>query len=347
MDTLSSVLDGHRARGASLLRCEMQAPWALRIQDEAVLGLVVLVRGSACLAPEQGDAVVLGEGDLALVRGLRPYVFGDDPSTAPMAVVEPGNVCRSLTGEALATTYGLGTRTWGNAGEPRPAGADGQPDGQRTTTFLTASWELPGQLTGRLVDALPDVAVVPAEQLDPALVDLLAREVQRDLPGQEVVLDRLVDLVLVGAVRAWFDRDRAAAPAWWAASTDPVVGRALGLLHGNPAHPWTLERLAAAVHVSRATLSRRFADLVGRPPMAYLAQWRLARAADLLRDGTATVEQVAHAVGYANAFAFSAAFKREHGLSPRAFRAASTAGGATRPVRPSRQGAGAASPSGH
>ena len=321
MDTLSTVMDGHRARGASLLRCEMRAPWALRIEDEAALGLVVMVSGSAQLVPAHGSPTRLAEGDLALVKGTHPWVFADDVATEPTVVIEPGNVCRSLTGEHLALSLGLGTRTWGNAGG---APAD--------TTFLTASWELASQVTGRLLDALPDVAVIPADEADPTLSGLLAREVQRDLPGQDVVLDRLVDLVLIGGVRQWFSRAEGSAPSWWRAGSDPLVRRALALLHDRPGHPWTLDALAAQVHVSRATLSRRFTELVGQSPMAYLTAWRLARAADLLRAGGLSVEQVAHEVGYANAFAFSAAFKREHGRSPRAFRSAAVTPGAWSPV---------------
>ncbi|MBW8731536.1 MAG: AraC family transcriptional regulator [Terrabacter sp.] len=321
MDTLSAVMDGHRARGASLLRCEMRAPWALRIEDEAALGLVVLVAGTAELRPQRGAAIELRPGDLALVKGTHPWVFADAVATAPTVVIEPGNVCRSVTGEHLAVSLGLGTRTWGNAG--------GEPG---DTTFLTASWELASQVTGRLLDALPDVAVVRADEADPTLSGLLAREVQRDLPGQDVVLDRLVDLVLIDAVRQWFSRAEDSAPSWWRAGSDPLVGRALAALHDEPGHPWTLDVLAAHVHVSRATLSRRFSELVGQSPMAYLTHWRLARAADLLRSGSLSVEQVAHAVGYANAFAFSAAFKREHGSAPRTFRSAPLVPGASSPV---------------
>lgn len=328
MDTLSTVMDGHRARGASLLRCEMAAPWALCIEDEAALGLIVMVAGEAWLTPGSGAPVRLRPGDLALARGTRPYVFGDAVDTAPGVVIEPGNVCRSLTGEHLDVSLGLGTRTWGTAG-----------DGPGDTTFLTASWELASQVTGRVLDALPDVAVIAATDTGATLgtlLDLLAREVQHEQPGQDVVLDRLVDLVLVEGVRRWFAADEGAAPTWWRAGSDPLVGRTLALLHDEPGHPWTLEALAGRVHVSRATLSRRFTERVGQSPMAYLTRWRLARAADLLRGvgpgAPLTVEQVAHEVGYANAFAFSAAFKREHGVPPRAFRAAPAGPGATTPV---------------
>jgi AraC-like DNA-binding protein len=94
------------------------------------------------------------------------------------------------------------------------------------------------------------------------------------------------------------------------------------MLHHNPAHPWTVAELAAATGISQAALARRFTELVGEPPMAYLTGWRLALAADMLREPDATVAAVAHQVGYATAFAFSSAFKRVRGVSPRDYRAA-------------------------
>ena len=154
------------------------------------------------------------------------------------------------------------------------------------------------------------------------LAGLLAAEVERDAPGQEAVLDRLLDLLLITALRAWFARPQARPPAWYAASADPVVGRALGLLHHNPAPPWTVAALARATGVSRATLARRFTDLVGEPPMSFLTGWRLALAADLLRDPDTTLGAVARQVGYGSPFALSTAFKRAHGVSPRVHRTA-------------------------
>jgi AraC-like DNA-binding protein len=101
-----------------------------------------------------------------------------------------------------------------------------------------------------------------------------------------------------------------------------VAGHALRLLHKNPARAWTLADLAAEVGVSRASLARRFAARVGETPMAYLADWRIALAADLLRETTDTVDSIARKVGYANAFALSVAFKRLRGITPTAHRAA-------------------------
>lgn len=151
---------------------------------------------------------------------------------------------------------------------------------------------------------------------------MLAAELVHDRPGQEVVLDRLLDLVVIAAVRAWLDRPGVEAPAWYRAHSDAVVGRALDLIHRRPDHPWTLAGLAAECGASRATLARKFRELVGEAPMTYLASWRLTLAADLLREPDATIGAVARQVGYASAFSLSTAYKRHHGVSPHRHRRA-------------------------
>jgi AraC-like DNA-binding protein len=133
------------------------------------------------------------------------------------------------------------------------------------------------------------------------------------------VLDRLLDLLLIAVLRAWFDRSQTT-PGWIRAQADPIVGRALRMLHNHPAHPWTVAALAGRLGVSRAALARRFTELVGEPPMSYLTSWRLALAADLLREPDATITAVARQVGYSSGFALSAAFKRVRGVSPQVHR---------------------------
>jgi AraC-like DNA-binding protein len=141
------------------------------------------------------------------------------------------------------------------------------------------------------------------------------------------VLDRLLDLLLVAALRAWFSRPDVEAPSWYRAHRDPVVGPALRLLHNQPEQAWTVAALAEATHVSRATLARRFTELVGEPPMTFLTEWRIALAADLLCEPGATVGSVAHRVGYSSPFALSTAFKRARGISPKEHRAWVHSGG--------------------
>ena len=138
------------------------------------------------------------------------------------------------------------------------------------------------------------------------------------LEVQHVVLDRLLDVLVITAVRAWFARPDVDTPVWLR-TRDDLVGDALTLVHDDPAHPWSVAALARAVGLSRAAFARRFQAAVGDAPMSYLTGWRMALAADLLRQPGATVTSVAPEVGYATPFAFSAAFKRHHGRSPRAY----------------------------
>jgi AraC-like DNA-binding protein len=308
MDALASLLEGPRARGAFLLRLILGPPWSLRIDDEAPLALIVMVKGDAWLIPDHETAVHLSPGDVAVVRGPKPFTFADAPGTPPQVVIHPGQRCANLKGEDLAESMSLGVRTWGNC-----------PDGP--TMILIGVYQMPGEIGRRILTALPELVIVTEDAWDDHLIPLLREEISKDAPGQEAVLDRLLDLLLIACLRAWFSRTEADTPSWYRAQGDPVVGRALRLLHNNPAHSWTLAGLAAETFVSRAALARRFKDLVGEPPMTYLTNWRLSLAIDLLRDPTATIAQVAEQVGYSSPFALSTAFKRIHGLSPKAHRA--------------------------
>jgi AraC-like DNA-binding protein len=308
VDAVAGLLDGPRARDAFLLRSVLDPPWSLRIQDEAPLTLVAVVRGEACVIPEAGDAARLARGDVAILRGPDHYTVADDPTTAPQVVIHPGQRCTTLDGEELREMSRLGVRTWGNS-------LDG------AAVLLTGTYQLEGEVSRRLLGTLPALIVLPEAAWQSPLVALLADEIVKDEPGQEAVLDRLLDLLLISALRAWFARPEAEPPGWYHAYGDPVVGPALRMLYNDPAQPWTVAGLADAVNVSRATLARRFNELVGEPPMTFLTGWRIALAADLLQEPGATVGSVAHQVGYGSPFALSTAFKRVRGISPQAHRA--------------------------
>jgi AraC-like DNA-binding protein len=312
MDAFVGLLDGPRARGAFLLRAMMNPPWSVRIQDQAPVSLSAMMRGDAWVVFDGDEPVHVGPGDVAITRGPDPYVFADDPATPPHVVIHPGQHCTTPDGEDLAQAMDLGVRTWGNS-----------PEG--STVMLIGTYQMPGEISERLLAALPPLLVLRDDAWDSPLIPLLATEIARDEPGQEAVLDRLLDLLLIAALRAWFSRPEAEAPAWYRAHDDPVVGRALRMIHNNPDHPWTVATLASEIGVSRAALARRFTELVGEPPMAYLTGWRLALAADLLREPDATVGAVARQVGYASPFALSTAFKRVRGVSPRQHRVAALA----------------------
>jgi AraC-like DNA-binding protein len=308
MDGLAALLDGPRARGAFLLRCLMDPPWAVRLQDESPLSLTAVVRGGFCALPDAGEPFVLEAGDVVVALGPDHWTIADEPTTRPQVVIHPGQHCTTLDGQSLEEEMRQGVRSWGNSeyGE---------------TVLLTGAYLFEGEVSRRLLRALPRFIVLSERDLGSPLVSLLAAEIVKDEPGQDAVLDRLLDLLLIAVLRAWLSRPEADPPAWYAGQGDAVVGPALRLMQHNPEHPWTVAELAAAGGVSRAAFARRFTDVVGEPPMTFLTGWRLALAADLLREPSATLATVARQVGYSTPFALSTAFKRAYGVSPRDHRA--------------------------
>jgi AraC-like DNA-binding protein len=308
VDALARLLDGPRGRDAYLLRASMEPPWSVRLADEAPLGLIAVLRGGAWFAPDRGPALELAPGDVVVSRGPEACTISDGPSTPPQVVVRPQLRVTSPDGRDVTEEMTLGLRSWGNS-----------PDG--STVMLMGCYQVRGEVSQRLLGALPEVIHLPAGALDTPLVPMLADEIVKDDPGQAAVLDRLFDLLLVAVLRAWLSQQQPRQAGWYSAQGDPIVGPVLRVLHEDPARPWTVAELAAQVSISRAALARRFTELVGEPPMTYLTRWRLALAADRLLESQATIDRIAREVGYSSAFALSAAFKRERGVSPSEHRA--------------------------
>lgn len=329
MDPLSGLLDHPRARGAFTLRVVMDPPWSIDVRDEAALTLVVVLRGSGRLVADSRKTE-MRPGDVAVVRGPQPYVVehleaNTDDGTGPptqddalpsapahpsltSAVIGPDQSCTTPDGTDLHLAMAHGTHTWGDA-------VDG------TDSLLVATYPGASEVGRLAIEALPRVAHVPAGSgPGTALVDLLVHELTADQVGQSTVVDRLVDVVLVAAVRAWLADHPDDAPGWLSAPRDPVVHGALRAIHDRPAEPWTVLTLAREVDVSRATFAARFRAQVGSPPMAYLTRWRLTLAADLLTTTDRTLASIATDVGYGSAFALSAAFSQQTGTSPSRYR---------------------------
>ncbi|MDG4859612.1 AraC family transcriptional regulator [Streptomyces sp. T-3] len=307
MDALAGLLEGPRSRGAFMIRACFDPPWSVRIADRAPLSVMTMAHGTAWLVPDEGEARLIKPGDIAIARGPDPYTCADTPDREPQAVIHPGGRCTTPDGQELKDYIDLGTRTWG-------ARAEG------SVQMLVGTYSMHGEIKGRLLDALPPLLVLSGDVWESPFTRLLADEMAKDEPGQEVVLDRMLDLMLISSLRAWFSRPDAEAPSWYRALGDPVVGQVLRLIQDDPAHSWTVAGLAEKAGVSRAALARNFTELVGEPPMAYLTGWRLALAADLLRDTEQTLASIARQVGYGSAFALSVAFKRVYGVSPKEHR---------------------------
>ena len=294
---MASLLQGVRSDGALFGRTAMRPPWSVRFEDRAPLTLVAMLRGDGWILADGELPVALHEGAIGVVRGSAAFSIADAPEPRTAALYVVGGDDRR------ADEIRLGARTCG-------AALDGP------AMLLTARYGVSGSVCARLLGGLPPVVVVPDDRDQRTILRLAVAEIERSDPGQQAVLDRLLDLLLLTTLRAWFNRPEACPPAWYRALADPIVGQPLRLMHEEPARRWTLAALAAEAGVSRATFARRFTEVVGEPPMSYLTGWRLSLAADLLSRTDASVDSIARRVGYQSGFGLSVAFKRVYGTRP-------------------------------
>jgi AraC-like DNA-binding protein len=289
-DPLTDLLNGVRTTGAVFNRSVLDGSWAVRFEDCSPLAVAVPLTGPAWVIPQGREPVRLGPGDVAVLSGSTPYTVASDPSADPDVITRP----------------------------PHGSGAG-------STVLVNGLYAVRSGAPGRLLAALPPLAVVPAGQGTCPVTPAAFEDSLRPAPGRQALLDRMLDLMLITALRSWFTRPGAPLPAWYRAHGDPVVGHALRLLDTDLARPWTVASLAARTGVSRAALARRFTALVGHPPMTYLREQRIAKAADLLREPGMTIGAIAAEVGFSSAFALSAAFKNVRGTSPSEYRTAEVA----------------------
>lgn len=316
MDVLSEVLANIRSSGALIGQSLLMPPWSIRVETGSSITLVTMLQGEGWLRREGVDPFPLRTHDLAVLTGPEPVLLGSEVGGAsePSCLVKADGSCVDAAGNPLgAAGTGLGDRALEEC-----------PDLEHVV--LTGSFLHSGRIADRLLGALPPALVVPRERQRSRALSLLEAELGSREPGQQAVLDRLVDLVLIGALRDWFALPESMPPAWYGAAQDPVVGPALDALHASPARPWTVESLAQVARVSRATFARRFVEVMGEPPISYLAGWRLCLAADLLQGGDDTIESIARQVGYSSAYALSTAFTREYGMRPSRHRASVRSG---------------------
>jgi AraC-like DNA-binding protein len=309
-DPLSDVLRAVRLDGAFFYAVEGSGPWrveAVAAKDltprilpgaEHLISYHILTTGRCWgglvgeppVALEPGDVIVFPHGD--------PHVMSSDPDPRMKGVpAVPGRYPETLTvgdGGRVTATLVCGF-----------LGCDRRPFNPLLST-LPRRLHLPGLSSGWRQSFARQV-----------IEESRARRV-----GADSVLTRLAELMFVEVLRRHIETLPPGQRGWLAGLRDEVVGQGLGLLHGAPAHPWTLDELAEGVAMSRSAFADRFTALVGQPPMQYLAQWRMQLAAGRLAAGGAKVAAVAGEVGYESEAAFSRAFKRFMGVSPAASRRA-------------------------
>lgn len=302
VDVLTDLLQRSRARGAVFSRTTVYGGWGVRFPAGPRISVHAIVAGEAHLwadAPERASRLV--PGDVVLVRESIQFQMA----------YAPGAECVPFADLAADATR-----------RRRLSAGDGPP-----TVFFCAAYDFEGDLCQSMLDSLPATfRLRPASGSTlRATMDLLGREMLHDEPGQQALLDRLLDVALVQMLRELFTTGDLSAPAWYRASGDPHVGAALRALHADPARHWTVADLAAEAALSRSAFARRFNELLGLGPLAYLTDWRMALARERLRDTDDRLAAVARSLGYGSEFAFAAAFKRHHGAAPGRWRAATRA----------------------
>ncbi len=288
----------------------LEAPWSIRFADEAPLIMVTVLRGAGTLLLPGGLERRITMGDTAIVRGPQPFVLVDHADTVDLPHEEYEVACFAPDAKCDPA---LDRGRWEND----PAGA---------TALIVGAYRASGRRHERLLRALPPVLVVTDDVEVCAWMESIAVDASRRPAGAQAMMDRLLDWALVCTLRDWFEELDADAPGWYRGPADPVVGPALEAMHGKPSAGWTVASLAAEAGVSRALFARRFSEVMGQSPLAYLTECRMDEAEELLADRSLTMAQVAKAVGYADAFGFSAAFKRLRGIRPTDFRAATGVG---------------------
>ena len=211
----------------------------------------------------------LEAGDFALIKAGE-YTIADSLTTPCQVIVRNGHKYATSAADSTIADQMTAPRTFG----------DTQPG---AITMLHGIYELHGSAGDRFLELLPAITTVPAGTRTHPLLELLAAEAARDEPGQDAVLQRILDLILVIALRYWGANAESRPLGWLGAIADPAIGKALAMLHADPQHRWTTATLAKKVDMSRAAFCARFASLVGEPPVAYLTGWRMTLAADKLR----------------------------------------------------------------
>lgn len=320
-DPLSEVLRTVKLTGALFFLVDATSPWGIEVPRAGDFGPIILPRaqhivsyhivvqgtGYACVRRlpatrfAAGDVIVLPHGDPYAMLSQRggPPEFDHDATLQFFREMAAGHL-------PFVINEGGG--------------------GPERARFVCGFLGCDARPFNPLLDTLPRMLHVKRPVGDPndlldRLIDLTLAEARRTQAGAECIRLGLGELIFVEVIRRHLATLEASETGWLCGLRDPIVGRALALMHGRPANAWTLDALARATGASRSVLAERFAHMVGYPPMQYLARWRVQLAARMLADGAKKIAAVGRDVGYASEAAFSRSFKRIAGISPAAWRA--------------------------
>lgn len=301
-DPFGEALHMLRLTGTLYCRATMSAPWGIVMPDLVDSMMFVIVTSGRGWVELDGEFTEVGQGSMVLLPGGRSFRL----LSSPEAAAEP---LFDIPVEKVSDRYEI--MVHGGGGE--------------ITRAASGVVQFDNVAGKRLVSQLPKLLKIDA--WDDALgswiqstIGLISREASGLKPGGETVMTRLADILVIQAIRAWLDTAPEAQTGWLAALRDRQLGRALALIHRQPAHGWTVAALAQAAGMSRSAFAARFTAALGQPAMQYLAQWRMNLARAELIETQEPVGQVALRAGYQSEAAFGRAFKQFFGMSPGAVR---------------------------
>ena len=303
VDPLGEALYFLRMSGTFYSCCEFRAPWGLELPPmSGTLMFHVVTSGRCWLEAEGTDPRPLQPGELALVPHGEGHRLASEPGVRGVRLFD-------IVSEDASERF-----------EVLRQGGDGS-----LTTLVCGTVRFDHPAARHLVSLLPRMITVDASgsrygEWIQSTLRFMASESRELRPGGETVVTRLADVLVIQAIRGWIEGDPAAQTGWLGALRDRQVGRALSLIHRDPARAWTLESLASEVAMSRSAFAARFAELVGEPAMHYVVRWRMHLATTWLREDDSALGEVAGRLGYRSEAAFSRAFKRVVGVSPGAVR---------------------------
>jgi AraC-like DNA-binding protein len=304
-DPLGEALHFLRMNGAFYCRSELSAPWGLTLPPmPGYIWFHAPTSGRVLLDTGDGDPTLLRPGDFALVPHGEGHVLRSEAGASAPHILD-------LERELVSDRYELLRHGGGGEGSILICGA------------VRFDHPAARNLVGILPPAI-HLETAGSDELDwmQSTLRLMAAEAKTLRPGGEAVITRLADVLVVQAIRAWLETDPAARTGWLGALQDKQVGRALTMIHRDPARAWSVGSLAHELAMSRSAFAARFTELVGEPVMHYVARWRMQVALGSLRDEGTTVAEVAGRLGYSSEAAFSRAFKRVLGVAPGSVRRA-------------------------
>ena len=298
-DPLGEALHALRMSGAFYCNSAFTEPWGLTLPPlPDYLWFHVVTSGRVALDLGDGALTTLHSGDLALVTHGAGHTLCSDPAAPAPGILD-------LPREEISDRYEV--LRHGGGGE--------------LTRMMCGAVRFDHPAARNLVALLPEIIYVDAAGTpDVAWMQgtlaLIAAETRHLRPGGEAVITRLADVLVIQAIRWWIETDPSAQTGWLGALRDEQIGRALSMIHGDPARAWTVAALADELAMSRSAFAARFTELVGEPVMHYVTRWRMRVAVNALQDEGPTVAELANRLGYRSEAAFARAFKRVVGVAP-------------------------------